>query len=319
MKVSRVEPEITQSSINGEAPSTNLNTTTLGFTLGPRLNAASRMGHANIAFSLLTTQDQKKAEELALTLNQKNTERQKVTAIIFKEYMADIEDFDSEIFFQGRPSWSVGLLGLVASKIREKYYRPVIAYTEIGNIIHASCRTIPEFDLMEMIKKAKHLMDDAGGHKASAGFRAQKENLDEIKSIFKEFALEKLKDQELVPVLKIDTELFLNDIGWPNYDQIQKFDPFGKNNLEPRFLIKGLEINDLRTVGKNDKHLKMNLICFDGDRARNLKGIGFNLGEKEGGLKKGDSIDVVFEFILNQWNGTRELELKIIDIKLSKL
>jgi len=319
MKVARIEPEVVQTSTNGEAPSTNLNASTLGFVLGPRLNAANRMDHANTAFRLLTTQDESEAGKLAIFLDKKNSERQSITSKIIQELENRLGEPDSKIIFEGDPDWPVGLLGLVSNKAREKYCRPAMIYTEIGDIIHVSCRSIPYFDLMEPIRKASSFMSDYGGHKGGAGFRAKKKNLEKIKKIFEEVAEEKIKDEDLIPILEIDAELALNDISWPNYDKIQEFAPFGRDNLEPKFLIKGLEIKDLRVVGNNGGHLKMDLICFDQNKAKNFKAIGFGLGEKKGGLKKGDCVDIVFEFILNEWNGTRNLELKVIDLKLTTL
>ncbi len=318
MEIARVEPRVIQHSTKGEAPITNLNTTTLGFVLGPRLNAAGRMDHANVAFNLLIEKNENKARKLALILNQKNTERQNVTLKIVQELDNRLNPpLKEKVVFEGSPDWPVGLVGLVANKVREKYCRPAVIYHEKGDLIHASCRSIPEFDLMGPIKKAAKLLDDYGGHKGGAGFRVKKENLKKVKNIFIKEAEKKLKEEDLIPTLEIDAQLNLNDISWSNYDQIQKFAPFGRGNSEPRFLIKGLEIKDLRVVGNNGGHLKLDLICFNQDKARNFKAIAFGMGEKEGGLKKGDLINIVFEFILNEWNGNRDLELKIIDLKLT--
>ncbi len=318
MKTARVEPKVIQRSTDGEAPITNLNATTLGFVIGPRLNAASRMDHANAAFHLLTTQNRKEANRLAMALNQKNTRRQNLTLKIVQELESRLNPpLKGKAIFEGSPDWPVGLVGLVANKVREKYCRPAVIYHEKGDLIHASCRSIPQFDLMGPIKKAAKFLDDYGGHRGGAGFRVKKENLKKVKDIFIKEAEKKLKAEDLISTVKIDAQLTLNDINWSNYDQIQKFAPFGRGNSEPRFLIKGLEVKDLRVVGNNGGHLKLDLICFDGSKAKNFKAIAFGMGEKEGGLKKGDLIDIVFEFILNEWNGSRDLELKIIDLKLT--
>ncbi len=323
MKVAGVESKVTQESLNGEAPTTNLNVSTLGFILGPRLNAASRMDHANMAFHLLTTKDKGKARQLAEALNKKNTERQNLTLKIIKEVEERLEEKmeieNPKVIFEGSFNWPIGLIGLVASKITDKYCRPTVIYYENENFIHASCRSIPEFDLMAPIEKAKQLLDDYGGHKAGAGFRAEKENLPLIKEIFEKMAEKKLKDEDFTSIIDIDAELSLADITWDNYDQIQKFAPFGRANPEPRFLIRGLEIKDLRTVGSNNGHLKMDLVCFEhsSKTAKNFKAIAFGSGHLDGVIKKENLIDAVFELILNEWNGNRDLELKIIDLKLS--
>jgi len=325
MKVAQVTPQVTPS-LNGEAPATNLNAHTLGYVLGPRLNAASRIDHANRAWQLLVAEDRKEAASLAGQLNQNNLTRQSLTDKIIKEIKDRLEKkFSQEakpkLIFEGSPDWSVGIIGLAAGKIADKYCRPTVIYQEKEKMIYASCRTIPQFDLMKPIEKCADFLDDFGGHKEAAGFRMKKEKLNQVKKIFNQMAEEKLKDEELIPYLDIDAELSLEEISWQNYDQIQRFAPFGRANSEPRFLAEDLEISHLRIVGNNGRHLKMELVIFDEDSAsaKNFKAIGFGLGEWEHKLKKGDLIDVVFEFIVDEWNGRRDLQMKIIDLKVKTL
>jgi len=325
MKSARVTPKLTQPSLNGEAPLTNLDTYTLGYILGPRLNAASRIDHANLAFRLLITEDRKEAKSLAEQLNQNNLDRQRLTDKIIKEIRGRLDkkfnqDSKPKLIFEGSPNWSVGIIGLAAGKIADRYCRPTVIYQEKGEMIYASCRTILQFDLMEPLEKCANFIDDFGGHKEAAGFRIKKGKLSQVKKVFNQMAEEKLKDKNLIPLLNIDEELSLKEVSWQNYDQIQRFAPFGRDNPEPRFLAKCLEINDIRIVGNNGRHLKMELIMFDNgsESAKNFKAIGFGLGEWEYKLKKGDLIDIVFEFIIDEWNGRRDLQFKIVDLKLSK-
>jgi len=211
------------------------------------------------------------------------------------------------------------LIGLIASKTVDKYRRPSIIYCENGEIIHASCRSIPQFDLMKMLTQCSDLFIEFGGREGTAGFRVKKENLDKVRKILSQVAEKELKDENLIPRLDIDAELSLKEISWQNYDQIQRFAPFGKANSEPMFLAEGLEVGGLRIVGNNGRHLKMELIMFDAESAsaKNFKAIGFGLGEWERKLKKGDLIDIVFELIIDEWNSQRNLQLKIIDLKLT--
>jgi len=129
-----------------------------------------------------------------------------------------------------------------------------------------------------------------------------------------------LKDQDLSPVLEADAELFLEDISWQNYDHIQMFSPFGRTNDKPKFLARKLEICDLRAVGNGHKHLKMELMmfCQKENKSKKFNAIAFGFGQKEEILKKGQLIDVIFEMIVNQWNGHRGLEMKIVDLKLAQ-
>lgn len=325
MKVAQITPQVTRPSLTGEAPLSNLNAHTLGYILGPRLNAAGRMDHANIAFELLITKDRKKAEKLAQQLNQNNLARQSLTDKIVQEVKNRLEKIFSQpakakLIFEGSPDWPVGLIGLVAGKIAEQYYRPTVIYQEKGEMIYGSCRTIPQFNLMEPIAKCADFLDDFGGHKKAAGFQMKKEKLNQVKKIFNQMAEAQLKDEDLIPHLDIDAELSLEEISWPNYEAIQRFAPFGRANPEPKFLAEDLEISDLRMIGNNGRHLKMELIMFDAGSAsaKNFKAIGFGLGEWEPKFKKGDLIDVVFEFIVDEWNGRRDLQMKIIDLRLLK-
>ncbi len=325
MKIAQITPQVTQPSLNGEAPATNLNVYTLGYILGPRLNAASRIDHANRAWRLLITEDKKEAADLAERLNQNNLARQSLTNKIIKEINGRLDKKFSQgvkpkLIFEGSPNWPVGIIGLAAGKIADKYCRPTVIYQEKAKIIYASCRTIPQFDLMKPIEKCAGFLKDFGGHKGAAGFRMKKEKLEQVKNIFNQMAETQLKEKNLIPCLDIDAELSLEEIGWQNYDQIQLFAPFGRANPEPRFLAKDLEISNLKIVGNNGRHLKMELIMFDAESAtaKNFKAIGFGLGEWEPKLKKGDLINIVFEFIVDEWNGRRDLQLKIIDLKLTE-
>jgi len=325
MKIAQVTPEITQNSLNGEAPLTNLDTYTLGFVLGPRLNAASRMDHANRAFHLLVSQNKEEAEELAKGINQKNSLRQNLTEKIVKEIEKRLEEKisrqeDSKVIFEGSPDWPVGLVGLIAGKMTDRYRRPAVVYYQKDDLIYASCRSVPQFDLVKALNKCSDLFSDYGGHKGSAGFRTNVSNLDEIKKMFNNLVEKELKDQDLSPVLEADAELFLEDISWQNYDHIQMFSPFGRTNDKPKFLARKLEICDLRAVGNGHKHLKMELMmfCQKENKSKKFNAIAFGFGQKEEILKKGQLIDVIFEMIVNQWNGHRGLEMKIVDLKLAQ-
>ncbi len=309
-----------------KAPFTNINTYTLGYILGPRLNAAGRINQASTAFRLLITQDKQEAERLAQQLNQENSTRQNLTEKVVRDIKNRLEKKmpqgkGPKLIFEGSADYSVGIIGLAAGKIAEKYCRPTIIYREEKEMIDASCRTIPQFNLIEAIEQCADFLDDFGGHKAAAGFSFKKTKLDKVKEILSQIAEEKLKGKDLTPLLDIDVELSLEDINWSNYEQIQNFAPFGKANPEPRFLVKDLEISNLRMVGNNGKHLKMELMMFSdqSSRGKTFKAIAFNFGEWQEKLKKGDSIDVVFELIADEWDGYKNLQMKIIDLRPKNL
>ncbi len=322
MKLAQVDIQISQPAVVGQAPPTNLDTYTLGYILGPRLNAAGRMDHANNALQLLITQDRKEARELAERLNRTNLTRQSLTDKIVREVINRLEKKivqgqQPKLIFEGSSDWPVGLIGLVAGRISGKYCRPTFIYCEKKGAISVSARTVPQFDLIEAIESLACLLENFGGHKKAAGFQMKKSNLKKVKEIFQQLAEEELKEEDLVPQVDIDMELSLEDINWPNYEAIRKFAPFGQANPQPKFLARELEVKDARIVGNNGKHLKMELMIFDNQssRVKSFKAIGFNLGQWQDRLKVGDSIDMVFELIVDEWNGHRDLQLKIIDIK----
>ncbi len=322
MKSAQLEPQVISCSNNGQAPRTNLDCYTFGFILGPRLNAAGRVDHANIAFELLVSQNREEAKELSEKINQRNLLRQQLTSKIVKqveERLADnfSQNKDLKVIFEGSPDWPIGLVGLIAGKIADKYCRPAVIYHQKGDLIHASCRGVPKFNLIEVLNKYADLFDDYGGHKRSAGFRIKADKLDKIKEAFAREAEDRLKKDDLTAYLDIDAELSLPDINLQNYNQLQMFQPFGRSNSQPRFLAKGLEISSLRAVGNGNNHLKMELVMFDNNKAKKFNAIAFGFGNKGELLKPGQSIDVVFEMIINQWNGRHDLEMKIIDLKLS--
>ncbi|MAF20513.1 MAG: single-stranded-DNA-specific exonuclease RecJ [Parcubacteria group bacterium] len=322
MDVSRINPEIVNHSAKGEAPLTNLDASTLGFALGPRINAAGRMEHANIAFELLTTGNEQKAEKLAQLIDQKNKERQTLTDKVVREVEARIvsQDRIPELIFEGDKDWPVGLIGLIAGKMKDKFNRPAVIYNDQQKIIRASCRSIPQFDLMNMLNQCSRYFDDYGGRDGTGGFTMSRDKIEKVKDICFKLAKKELKKISLNSVLEIDAELSLEEISFKNHDQVSLFEPFGKKNLKPKFLAKSLEIMEARLVGNGQKHLKMELAMFDkySGKGKNFKAIGFSLVDKVEEVKKGDLVDVVFEMIINQWNGYKELEMKIVDLKLIK-
>ncbi|OGZ32858.1 MAG: single-stranded-DNA-specific exonuclease RecJ [Candidatus Portnoybacteria bacterium RIFCSPLOWO2_12_FULL_39_9] len=321
MKAVRLNPLVSQPSFNGEPPLTNLDSYTLAYILAPRINVASRLDHANTAYQLLMTQSKKEAEEIARQLDILNRQRQEITDKIVKEIEKRLDGKDKidKIIFEGDAHWPLGMVGLAASKITEKYHRPSFIFNLAKEKAHGSWRSIPDFNIMAAISKTADLMEGFGGHPGAAGCVILEKNLELFKKKILTIADKQLKEEDLKPILEIDTRLFPEEISFKNYDQIQSFAPFGQNNQEPKFLIQSLEIRDLRVVGNNGKHLKLEFLIpeQEGKLLRRLKAIGFGLGEKGEKLKVGDKIDLVFKFIIDEWNGTRDLQMKVVDLRMS--
>ncbi|MBU1164737.1 single-stranded-DNA-specific exonuclease RecJ [Patescibacteria group bacterium] len=292
-------------------------TYTIGFQIGPRINAAGRMDHASTAYELLTTKSSKEAEKIALELNQKNQERQKMTLKILEEAKNIIGAVgEQKIIIAVGKGWPTGLVGLVAGRLSDQYNRPVLIIADHTDEFVGSGRSIEQFNIIEALDQCKKYLERYGGHKQACGFTiANKKNLDEFIKEITKLATKQLTKKDLQPVLSIDMEVDLEDISWDLYNELAKFEPFGEGNPKPIFLARKVNIVDVGTVGKNGNHLKA-MVSHNSNNLR--KTIGFSFGDWCDKLKAGDKIDMVFEVDKNVWNHSQELQLKIIDLKLSK-
>lgn len=287
----------------------------LGFAIGPRVNAASRVNHATDAFELLICESQKEAEWLAEKLSATNRERQNLT----EQVRVDVEKRIAEkplpkIIVEGADVWSSGVIGIAAAKILDKYHRPVFLYREEDGFLRGSCRSIPNFNVVEAMKKCGDIFEEFGGHAAAAGFRLKKENLEKFQTGLLEVAEKELKEEDLIPGLDIETALSPEEIDRRFYNLLEKFRPFGKDNPVPVFSAERLEVFEARLVGNGEKHLKLRL----GKNGKIFSAIAFNFGDFGKKLKTGDSVDAAFELEENIWNGRSELQMKIADIKYSE-
>ncbi|MCX6779228.1 MAG: single-stranded-DNA-specific exonuclease RecJ, partial [Candidatus Magasanikbacteria bacterium] len=305
-----------------------LNTTNIGYQIAPRINAAGRVKHANGAFQLLTTKDDDDAKELARELDANNKERQQITEKMFNEAKAQIADTKQEktaVIFILKDNWPIGLIGLIASKLCNEFYKPAIVMTRKEGKIHGSGRSIEEVDIMKRMVELGDLFEKYGGHPQACGFtlkNSDDQNFGEFKKQFSALIESEEKDKKIISTLHIDAKVELEDINWDLFDLLEKFEPFGQNNPEPKYLAEGITLACVESVGNNGKHLKL-LVKHNSTTHRKM--IGFNFGDenKVGKnwcefLKPGDLVDVVFEVSINQWNGNRELQLKIADLKLSQ-
>lgn len=306
MKVARIKPTI----VDNDLVSTNLNTHTIGFQLAPRINVASRMDHANTAFKLLTTESKDQAQELALGLEQKNKERQKITEKIIKEIeLRRASDWNKLIFEYGE-NWPVGILGIIAGKLAEKYYVPAFILSKKEKTATGSARSIPSLNITQAIASAKNLLEEHGGHHQAAGLTLKNEHLELLKNKMLEYISSTLKPEDFIPCLDIDCELALDKVNWSLYDDIERFAPFGERNPRPKFLIKNLTVQEIRIVGNGNKHLKLKL----GGNDKSFKAIGFGLSDRNNDIKLDDKTDIVAELLVDEWNGNRELQFNIVDI-----
>ncbi|HAT03837.1 MAG TPA: single-stranded-DNA-specific exonuclease RecJ [Candidatus Magasanikbacteria bacterium] len=298
----------------------DFDTYTIGFQIAPRINAAGRMDHANVAYNLMMTQDASTAAELAYQLDKNNQDRQKTTDALVKEALKQIEleTIRQPVLFVLGQGWSTGLVGLIAGKLKEKYYKPAIVMAENNGEITGSGRSIEGFNLVESLQSMPDCFTKFGGHPMACGFTLVQGKLEEFKQNLISKFEQKTTNMNLTPTLHIDAQIQLEDANWGLYDILQKFEPFGQANEKPKYLAKNVEIHKLEPVGKDNKHLR--IIIRNGEKTR--KTIGWGLCNDNGTnwckeLKPGDIIDLVFEMDINEWNGNRELQLTIVDLKKS--
>lgn len=286
-----------------------IDTRAIGFSLAPRVNAAGRMDHANLAYYLMIEEDEVKATKLAQELNQSNLDRQKLTERIVREAKAQaIDENDSLLVFYD-PSWSSGLTGLVAGRLARDYARPVFVMTKVEENIVGSGRSIPEFNIIEALQAHEDLLIKYGGHPQACGFSMDPEKRETFVQVMKELATQKLQGVEFQSKLDIELMIDFEDISWDLVDLLERFRPYGQMNPEPLFISTGLAITSIRQVGNDGKHLKLEV-----SKGNKKKGaIAFGLGNMS--LELGDKIDIVYNLSINQWNGNREIQLMIKDIK----
>ena len=312
----------------------------IGWQIGPRLNAASRLAHANSAFTLLTTNNENEAAELAEELNQRNISRQKIT----EEISAQVEEKINKNnlpkiiigIAQDGQIWNEGVIGLVAGRIAEKYYRPTLIITrlvedfefntKLNKVVpkklnfKGSGRSIEGFNLIEAIETSFKYVDKYGGHPMACGFSVKgEEKLLKLKANLEELA-SSLSEEDLVPRLKIEAELDFSEINLELLEKIEELAPFGQHNQQPRFVSYNLRINDINFMGLENQHIKLRLISANNSSLRNNSfwALSFGDAKKYKALKVGDIIDLVYYVDINDFNGRREPQLKIIDLKLSE-
>lgn len=292
----------------------------IGFQIAPRLNAAGRMAHANTALELLITKDKNKAKSLAQRLNGKNIERQNVTNKIVEEIEKNIvKNYEKEKFIiavspEGE-SWNEGVIGLVAGKISDKYYKPTLVITKSGNVYKSSARSVDEFDIIKAIEECSELLTKFGGHPMAAGFTVEEKNLKKFTEKFGGIASKKLKGIKLQPTLKIECEIDLDQVDEGLIKELDALEPFGQDNPRPNFVSRNVQIKDIMTMGADGQHIKFRLAPSNSTRLDGMWAVAFGRAQEWQNLKIGDTINVVYYMEINEFNGRREVQLKLIDIK----
>jgi single-stranded-DNA-specific exonuclease len=294
-----------------------LTITDVVFVIAPRINAAGRIKHGLYAVELLIEKDFEKAQKNATEIEQFNFTRKELDKVITKEALQQIEqneekeDFTSVVF---DPEWHKGVIGIVASRLIETYYRPTLVFTKSGEFLAASARSVKGFDIYNALEKCSKVIEQFGGHKYAAGLTLKPENYQKFKDLFEKVVRESIPKELLIPEIIIDSDLFLSDIT-PKFNRIIKqFGPFGPKNMKPVFKATGLRDNGYgKKVGQEGDHLKLNIIS--GADQKTYNAIGFGLGDKFDEINNGKAFDAAFTIEENHWNGIISLQLNLKDIK----
>lgn len=293
-----------------------LNVTDVVFIIAPRINAAGRMEHGRYAVALLTETDHAKAEEMAGAIERFNTERRTLDQEITKEALVQIRENKEEnrctsVVF--KESWHKGVIGIVASRLTETYYRPTLVFTRSGDKLAASARSVRGFDLYDALEACKDHLEQFGGHKYAAGLTLTEDQYEDFKARFEEVVSSTISPEMLRPEIRIDAEIGLEEIT-PKFMRILKqFEPFGPGNMKPVFLTHHLRDSGYaKGVGEDEKHLKL---AVQQGRSNPVQAIGFGLGDKLPLVKDGGRFSAVYSLEENHWNGQVSLQLKIRDIR----
>jgi len=288
----------------------------IGFSLGPRLNAAGRLKEALAAFELLTTKDAQRAGDLAQELNIQNRERQTITREIQAqaEEIATREDPDGYLLFAAHETFNSGVIGLAASRLTETHYRPAVVAARGLEETRGSCRSIPEFHITNALDQCADLLVRHGGHAAAAGFTVKNENVTEFVTRLKLIAKAQLEDKDLRATLAADVEVSLTEMRGDLYEKALKFlEPTGYGNPNPVFMARNVKVKSVRTVGADAKHLKL---ILEDESGYAHDAIGFRLGDWQKHMPP--RVDVMFTYEPNEYNGRVSYQLNLKDLRAAE-
>ncbi|MCL4869618.1 MAG: single-stranded-DNA-specific exonuclease RecJ [Anaerolineae bacterium] len=284
----------------------------IGFGLGPRINAAGRLAHAYTAAKLLSTSDPRQAAELADDLNDLNRQRQVLTSRLGEQAERLIERGDF-LLFAAAPDFVSGVVGLVASRLAEQYYRPAIVMELGAEESRGSCRSIPELHITELLDECADLLVRYGGHAQAAGLTVRNENLPILRERLAAASQQRLAGLDLTPSLTVDMELELDQIDYALYTHLQSLEPTGYANATPVFMSRNVPVQSHRAVGADQSHLQMAV----GVAGRTvLPCIAFRQGAWAGHLP--ERVDLVYTIGINEFRGQRKLQLQVQDIRVAE-
>jgi len=295
---------------------------TIGFKIAPRINAAGRIGHANLAYKLLVEKEPTQAVNLAFQLDQNNKERQELTKELVEKGLLQIpSQIHQPILFVIGEKWPPGLVGLISGTIKNTYKKPTIVMSRDKEIM-GSGRSITGFNFVKAMQDTAHCFSKFGGHPMAGGFTLAPDM--DVETFKKELIAQYKKQEQEHPIkeyLDIDAEINIEDINWELYDTLEKFQPFGQGNQKPKYLARGAKVIKIASMGADGTHLNLSI---QHTTLQIKRAVGWSMckGAEENLcalLKPGDTIDIIFEISVNEWNGNRDLQIILVDVdKVSK-
>ncbi|MEM6332778.1 MAG: single-stranded-DNA-specific exonuclease RecJ [Planctomycetota bacterium] len=287
----------------------------VGFVLGPRLNAVGRMGHAAEALELLTSDDEAHCAAIAAKLGRVNEDRRSVERRVLNEAVEQIESRadggdERRALVVAGPGWHPGVVGIVASRLVDRYHRPAVVLGIEGEVAKGSARSVPGVSIYEALGACGSLLEKFGGHEMAAGMTLRADRVDELRDRLVERVNGELAVEALTPTRRVDVAIEPGDLTCARFDAVDRLAPFGRGNPRPALMAEGLEVAaPPRVVGKSGDHVSLSLRFGD----RTVKAIGFGMADRVGEVGQGARIDAVFEPQVNEWQGRRSAEMRLID------
>ena len=292
-----------------------INSFTIGFIIGPRMNAAGRLDSALEVVKLLTTEDKEEAMKVAKKLDCDNKERQKIEKDILEKAIEVIEKNgmaeNGRVLVVDGEGWHSGVIGIVASRLVEKYYLPTLIISRSGEEAKGSARSLSGFNLFEALSKIPECFEKFGGHEMAAGFSLKSNKIQELREKLNMVAEEVTDGKPFIPEIRVDYKLSAQELSRMTHDKLKLLEPYGMKNPAPVFVCRKMKVLSFKKIGVDGKHLSLNV--FDGEKS--VSGIAFQMGELFDQLKINCEIDLLCSLEINSWNGFDKLQLNIKDIK----
>lgn len=288
----------------------------IGFSIGPRINASGRLGFSGLGVELFTETDREKAIKKAMQLDAKNDERQIIESKIYHDAEEEIKRnpsyLDDRVLVIAHEGWQHGVIGIVASKLTEKYYKPTILLCIEDGEATGSARSIKGFSIFDALMDSSELLNKFGGHEQAAGLSLSVENIDELRKKINSFADYNLSEEDMIEEIKAEFEICEESANFKLIEELHMLEPFGVSNPTPRFMLRDCLVNEIRYMGKNRQHIKIII-----EKNNRFECIGFNAAHLADGITIDDRVDIIFQLDENTYMGNRKVQFIIKDIRLA--